>query len=170
MYYIGLIRFPVKNSLSSKRCLPIYPSLPITAGILTTNRKRYGTLLGGFTPNPKASRQVTYHQWTTAEDFCMKTHKNLIKEFKNALVWGLSVKQNPQKEGKDIFQIVEKWLLPISSSARPTTPALPMTSTLAPVLSGFGSHWIRIQGREREVLKLEFHLLYLVVTLYIGLY
>ncbi|CAD7670729.1 unnamed protein product [Nyctereutes procyonoides] len=37
---------------------------------------------------------------TTAEDFCMKIHKNLIKEFKYALVWGLSVKDNPQKVGK----------------------------------------------------------------------
>uniref|UniRef100_A0A8B9WK46 Developmentally regulated GTP binding protein 1 n=1 Tax=Bos mutus grunniens TaxID=30521 RepID=A0A8B9WK46_BOSMU len=38
---------------------------------------------------------------TTVEDFCMKIHKNLIKEFKYALVWGLSVKHNPQKVGKD---------------------------------------------------------------------
>uniref|UniRef100_A0A2K6PLK2 Developmentally regulated GTP binding protein 1 n=1 Tax=Rhinopithecus roxellana TaxID=61622 RepID=A0A2K6PLK2_RHIRO len=52
---------------------------------------------------------------TTVEDFCMKTHKNLIKEFKCALVWGLSVKHNPQKAGKDhtlededVIQIAKK--------------------------------------------------------------
>uniref|UniRef100_A0A2I3GZU1 OBG-type G domain-containing protein n=1 Tax=Nomascus leucogenys TaxID=61853 RepID=A0A2I3GZU1_NOMLE len=42
-------------------------------------------------------------------------HKNLIKQFKYALVWGLSVKHNPQKVGKDhtledkdVIQIVKK--------------------------------------------------------------
>ncbi|XP_053440112.1 developmentally-regulated GTP-binding protein 1-like [Nycticebus coucang] len=52
---------------------------------------------------------------STVEDFCMKIHKNLIKEFKYALVWGLSVKHNPQKVGKDhtlededVVQIVKK--------------------------------------------------------------
>ncbi|XP_030439375.1 developmentally-regulated GTP-binding protein 1 isoform X2 [Gopherus evgoodei] len=52
---------------------------------------------------------------TTVEDFCMKIHKNLIKEFKYALVWGSSVKHNPQKVGKDhtlededVIQIVKK--------------------------------------------------------------
>ncbi|MFN9905534.1 MAG: hypothetical protein ACK56F_05330 [bacterium] len=28
-------------------------------------------------------------------------HRNLLKEFKFALVWGMSVKHNPQKVGKD---------------------------------------------------------------------
>uniref|UniRef100_A0A8C5P8U0 Developmentally-regulated GTP-binding protein 1 n=1 Tax=Leptobrachium leishanense TaxID=445787 RepID=A0A8C5P8U0_9ANUR len=52
---------------------------------------------------------------TTVEDFCTKIHKNLIKEFKYALVWGSSVKHNPQKVGKDhimededVIQIVKK--------------------------------------------------------------
>ncbi|CAD7687934.1 unnamed protein product [Nyctereutes procyonoides] len=64
-----------------------------------------------------------HHQWnfvaqlstTRVEDFCMKIHKNLIKEFKYTLVWGLSVKHNPQKVGKDhtledkdVIQIVKK--------------------------------------------------------------
>eukprot|EP00061_Rhincodon_typus_P016274 g44396.t1 len=44
---------------------------------------------------------VLPHRKTTVEDFCMKIHKNLIKEFKYALVWGSSVKYNPQKVGKD---------------------------------------------------------------------
>ncbi|MBN3317532.1 DRG1 protein, partial [Atractosteus spatula] len=52
---------------------------------------------------------------TSVEDFCLKIHKNLIKEFKYALVWGSSVKHNPQKVGKDhvlededVIQIVKK--------------------------------------------------------------
>uniref|UniRef100_A0A2K6GRL9 OBG-type G domain-containing protein n=1 Tax=Propithecus coquereli TaxID=379532 RepID=A0A2K6GRL9_PROCO len=52
---------------------------------------------------------------TTVDDFCMKIHKNLIKEFQYALVWGLSVEHNPQKVGKahtledeDVIQIVKK--------------------------------------------------------------
>uniref|UniRef100_A0A3B5L889 Developmentally regulated GTP binding protein 1 n=1 Tax=Xiphophorus couchianus TaxID=32473 RepID=A0A3B5L889_9TELE len=52
---------------------------------------------------------------TSVEDFCLKIHKNLIKEFKYALVWGSSVKHNPQKVGKDhvmededVIQLVKK--------------------------------------------------------------
>uniref|UniRef100_A0A2K5PQD0 Developmentally-regulated GTP-binding protein 1 n=1 Tax=Cebus imitator TaxID=2715852 RepID=A0A2K5PQD0_CEBIM len=58
---------------------------------------------------------VLLYSRTTVEDFCMKIHKNLTKEFKYALVWGLSVKHNPQKVGKDhtlededVIQIVKK--------------------------------------------------------------
>ncbi|XP_076307489.1 GTP-binding protein 128up isoform X3 [Tachypleus tridentatus] len=49
------------------------------------------------------------------EDFCNKLHRSIIKEFKYALVWGSSVKHNPQKVGKDhilndedVVQIVKK--------------------------------------------------------------
>jgi small GTP-binding protein len=49
------------------------------------------------------------------EDFCNKVHKAIIKEFKYALVWGSSVKHQPQKVGKehilndeDVVQIVKK--------------------------------------------------------------
>lgn len=56
---------------------------------------------------PQASR--------TIEDLCQKIHKTLIKEFKYALVWGTSVKHNPQKVGKehvlndeDVVQILKK--------------------------------------------------------------
>lgn len=49
------------------------------------------------------------------EDFCMAIHKSIIKDFKHALVWGSSVKHNPQKVGKehtlsdeDVIQIVKK--------------------------------------------------------------
>uniref|UniRef100_A0A3Q3GFJ9 Developmentally regulated GTP binding protein 1 n=1 Tax=Labrus bergylta TaxID=56723 RepID=A0A3Q3GFJ9_9LABR len=38
---------------------------------------------------------------TSVEDFCLKIHKNLLKELKYALVWGSSVKHTPQKVGKD---------------------------------------------------------------------
>ncbi|XP_037092014.1 GTP-binding protein 128up-like [Pollicipes pollicipes] len=49
------------------------------------------------------------------EDFCNKIHRTIIKEFKYALVWGESVKHQPQKVGKehvlcdeDVVQIVKK--------------------------------------------------------------
>uniref|UniRef100_A0AAQ4QE88 Developmentally regulated GTP binding protein 1 n=1 Tax=Gasterosteus aculeatus aculeatus TaxID=481459 RepID=A0AAQ4QE88_GASAC len=52
---------------------------------------------------------------TAVEDFCLKIHKNLLKELKYALVWGSSVKHNPQKVGKDhvmddedVIQLVKK--------------------------------------------------------------
>jgi len=51
----------------------------------------------------------------TVEDFCNKIHRSIIKEFRSALVWGTSVKHNPQKVGKDhvlhdedVVQIVKK--------------------------------------------------------------
>ncbi|XP_072021543.1 developmentally-regulated GTP-binding protein 1-like [Amphiura filiformis] len=50
------------------------------------------------------------------EDFCMNLHKEVLKEFKHALVWGSSVKHNPQKVGKehilcdeDAIQIVKSF-------------------------------------------------------------
>nr|CAB3239961.1 developmentally-regulated GTP-binding protein 1 [Phallusia mammillata] len=49
------------------------------------------------------------------EDFCNKLHRTLLKEFKHALVWGSSVKYNPQSVGKDhvlndedVVQIVKR--------------------------------------------------------------
>jgi small GTP-binding protein len=49
------------------------------------------------------------------EDFCNRIHKSMIKNFKHALVWGSSVKHNPQKVGKDhtladedVVQIIKK--------------------------------------------------------------
>ena len=36
----------------------------------------------------------------TIEDFCLKIHRNMIKDFRYAMVWGTSVKFNPQKVGK----------------------------------------------------------------------
>ncbi|KAG1682434.1 Developmentally-regulated GTP-binding protein 1 [Nymphon striatum] len=51
----------------------------------------------------------------TIEDFCNKIHRTIIKEFRYALVWGTSVKYNPQSVGKehilhdeDVVQIVKK--------------------------------------------------------------
>ena len=35
------------------------------------------------------------------EDFCNKIHRMMIKNFKNANVWGTSVKHRPQKVGKE---------------------------------------------------------------------
>jgi len=52
---------------------------------------------------------------TTIEDFCNRIHKALIRQFKYALVWGASVKHNPQRCGKDhelcdedVVQLVKK--------------------------------------------------------------
>ncbi|KAJ3351456.1 GTP-binding protein [Allomyces javanicus] len=37
----------------------------------------------------------------TVEDFCNSIHKAILENFSHALVWGSSVKHNPQKVGKD---------------------------------------------------------------------
>ncbi len=49
------------------------------------------------------------------EDFCNKIHRNMIKDFRYAMVWGTSVKFNPQKVGKehqlldeDVVQIIKR--------------------------------------------------------------
>jgi len=39
----------------------------------------------------------------TVENFCNRLHKDFMKQFKCALVWGSSVKYSPQKVGKDHF-------------------------------------------------------------------
>ena len=40
---------------------------------------------------------------SSVEDFCNSIHKGILSQFKCALVWGSSVKHNPQKVGKDIY-------------------------------------------------------------------
>ncbi|KAJ0988580.1 hypothetical protein J5N97_006936 [Dioscorea zingiberensis] len=51
----------------------------------------------------------------TVEDFCNRIHKDMLKQFKYALVWGSSVKHTPQRVGKehelddeDVVQIIKK--------------------------------------------------------------
>ena len=51
----------------------------------------------------------------SVENFCNRIHKQIMKEFKYALVWGMSVKHVPQKVGRehvlldeDIIQIIKK--------------------------------------------------------------
>lgn len=44
---------------------------------------------------------VLHSEKRSVEDFCNKIHKTILKEFKYALVWGNSVKHQPQKVGKD---------------------------------------------------------------------
>eukprot|EP00917_Polyrhabdina_sp_WS-2016_P018843 GHVP01040524.1.p1 GENE.GHVP01040524.1~~GHVP01040524.1.p1 ORF type:complete len:371 (+),score=65.45 GHVP01040524.1:26-1138(+) len=51
----------------------------------------------------------------TVGDFCLKIHKNMITNFKYALVWGRSVRASPWKVGKDhvlldedVVQIIKK--------------------------------------------------------------
>ena len=55
----------------------------------------------------------THH--CTVEDFCNKIHRSIIKDLKHALVWGTSVKHQPQRVGKDhvlhdedVVQIVKR--------------------------------------------------------------
>ena len=52
---------------------------------------------------------------SSVEDFCNSIHKAILVQFKCALVWGSSVKHNPQKVGKehiladeDVVQIIKK--------------------------------------------------------------
>merc|ERR1712055_320650 len=52
---------------------------------------------------------------TSIEQFCENIHKSIMQSFKCALVWGASVKHQPQKVGKehelvdeDVVQIVKK--------------------------------------------------------------
>ncbi|XP_033126636.1 developmentally-regulated GTP-binding protein 1 [Anneissia japonica] len=52
---------------------------------------------------------------SSVEDFCNNLHKSILRELKYALVWGSSVKHNPQKVGKehelndeDVIQIVKR--------------------------------------------------------------
>ena len=55
----------------------------------------------------------------TIEGFCNRIHRNMIRDFRYAMVWGTSVKFNPQKVGKehmlydeDVVQIIKKiWFL-----------------------------------------------------------
>lgn len=58
---------------------------------------------------------VLKHAGPTIEDFCRSIHKTLIDDFKHALVWGSSVKHNPQICGKDhklqdedVIQIIKR--------------------------------------------------------------
>lgn len=58
---------------------------------------------------------VLHSDRLSVEDFCNKLHRSIAKEFKYALVWGSSVKHQPQKVGKehvladeDVVQIVKK--------------------------------------------------------------
>ncbi|KAJ1928935.1 GTP-binding protein rbg1 [Tieghemiomyces parasiticus] len=58
---------------------------------------------------------VVKREHCSVEDFCNTIHKAILKQFSYALVWGSSVKHNPQKVGRDhvlkdedVVQIVKK--------------------------------------------------------------
>jgi len=58
---------------------------------------------------------VLHTERRSVEDFCNKIHRTILKQFKYALVWGCSVKHQPQKVGKDhilddedVVQIIKK--------------------------------------------------------------
>ena len=48
---------------------------------------------------PDYDAPVIIRRGATIGDFCKSIHNSLIKEFKHALVWGTSVKFNPQTVG-----------------------------------------------------------------------
>mmetsp|Transcript_794 Transcript_794/g.2589 ORF Transcript_794/g.2589 Transcript_794/m.2589 type:complete len:368 (+) Transcript_794:262-1365(+) len=69
----------------------------------------------GIDPNWDEPVVLRKEGGSTVEDLCNKLHRNLIKSFKYALVWGSSVKHRPQRVGKDhvlhdedVIQIVKK--------------------------------------------------------------
>eukprot|EP01134_Creolimax_fragrantissima_P008486 CFRG8486T1 len=58
---------------------------------------------------------VLQREKRTVENFCLKIHRALLNDFKCALVWGQSVKHNPQRVGRDhvlededVVQIIKK--------------------------------------------------------------
>lgn len=58
---------------------------------------------------------VLTHESNTVEHFCNAIHRSIIKVFRTAIVWGSSVKHNPQRVGRDhilcdedVVQIVKK--------------------------------------------------------------
>jgi len=48
---------------------------------------------------PVVLKSKPHGEKSTVEDFCAAIHKGLVKNFRNAVVWGRSVKFNPQKVG-----------------------------------------------------------------------
>ncbi|CAK67751.1 unnamed protein product (macronuclear) [Paramecium tetraurelia] len=99
------------------------PSLPFWNGIWNELVERIWDYLDliriytkpkGLEPDYNAP-VIVQRKFSTITDFCNKLHKSMIKDFRYALVWGASVKYNPQKVGKDhqlldedIVQIVKK--------------------------------------------------------------
>lgn len=78
------------------------------------NMRRIYTKPRGCLPDYDAPVVVPANKATVAE-FCRRIHKTLLEQFAYALVWGSSVKHNPQKVGKehelndeDVVQIVKK--------------------------------------------------------------
>lgn len=68
----------------------------------------------GEIPNYEAP-VIIKKQKSTITDLCNKLHRSLMPDFKSAIVWGQSVKFNPQKVGKDhqlfdedVVQIIKK--------------------------------------------------------------
>lgn len=64
---------------------------------------------------PDYNAPVVIRHGASIEDFCNKLHKSIVRSFKYAVVWGSSVKYNPQRVGKehivndeDVVQIVKK--------------------------------------------------------------
>jgi len=68
----------------------------------------------GQIPDYDAPVVVPRHK-STVEEFCNRIHRGLLAQFKCAMVWGTSVRHNPQRVGKDhllhdedVVQIIKK--------------------------------------------------------------
>ena len=78
------------------------------------NMKRVYTKPKGQVPDTENPVVIPANK-STVEEFCLRIHKSLLQQFNYALVWGSSVKHNPQKVGKehvledeDVVQIVKR--------------------------------------------------------------
>ena len=66
--------------------------------LVLTVTKRINLMLGVQGKLPDYNEPVVLpRSRCTVEDFCNKIHRAMIKNFKNANVWGASVKHRPQK-------------------------------------------------------------------------
>lgn len=79
------------------------------------NLVRVYTKPKGVVPDYDAPVILSGYDSPTVERFILKIHKSLLVDFKHALVWGTSVKFNPQVCGKDhvlhdedVVQIIKK--------------------------------------------------------------
>ena len=64
---------------------------------------------------PEFTEPLILRKGSTVEQACRSLHRDLVKEFKYAAVWGRSTKHNPQRVGlaheltdEDVLQIMKK--------------------------------------------------------------
>jgi len=114
--YLRLVRIYTKP----KGQLPDYESPVVLQVLLAFSKLLWDTcMIYRYNNNFWQAICIFQNQRCSVEDFCNKVHRSIIKEMKYALVWGSSVKHQPQKVGKDhvlndedVVQIVKKiWVV-----------------------------------------------------------